>query len=229
MLPANPRLPLWLKLAYTAFVAVLVPIYWTNYGPSNFLYFCDMALLLTLPAIWLESPLLASMPAVGILAPQVIWCLDYVANFFGIHLTGMTDYMFDQTLPLYLRGLSLFHGWLPFLLVYLVWRLGYEPRALAGWTVIAVASMLIAYFFLPGPSPDAGSAAVNVNYGFGMSNTAPQTWMPGWAWFMSLLVGLPTLIFWPTHLALKRWMSGPVGTGQPKGQQNAHGASARAA
>lgn len=211
MPPANPRLPLWLKVAYTAFVAVLVPIYWANYGPSNFLYFCDMALLLTLPAIWLESPLLASMPAVGILLPQIVWCLDFGANLVGLHLTGMTDYMFDAKLPLHLRALSLFHGWLPFLLVFLVWRLGYDRRALAGWTAVAVTAMLIAYFFLPGPSPDAGAAAVNVNYVFGMSSTEPQHWMPGWAWLACLMIGLPALMFWPTHLALKRWLGRPHG------------------
>ena len=46
------RLPLALKLAYTAFMAVLVPVYWSWYGPTNFLYFCDVALLLTLVGIW---------------------------------------------------------------------------------------------------------------------------------------------------------------------------------
>ena len=65
------RLPLWLKLAYTAFMAVLVPVYWYYYGPTNFLYFCDVALFLTLAGIWLESPLLVSMCAVGIVAPQI--------------------------------------------------------------------------------------------------------------------------------------------------------------
>ncbi len=44
----------------------------------------------------------------------------------------MTDYMFKHENSLFLRGLSLFHGWLPFLLVYLVWKLGYDRRALAG-------------------------------------------------------------------------------------------------
>ena len=44
----------------------------------------------------------------------------------------MTDYMFAADHSLFLRGLSLFHGWLPFLLVYLVWKLGYDRRALAG-------------------------------------------------------------------------------------------------
>lgn len=35
------RIPLWLKIAYTAFMAVLIPVYWAHYGPTNFLYFCD--------------------------------------------------------------------------------------------------------------------------------------------------------------------------------------------
>jgi hypothetical protein len=33
---ASNRMPLWLKLAYTAFMAVLVPVYWHYYGPTNF-------------------------------------------------------------------------------------------------------------------------------------------------------------------------------------------------
>lgn len=206
------KLPMALKVIYTAFVAVLVPVYWSNYGPSNFLYFCDMALLVTLIAVWRESALLASMAAVGILMPQMVWCVDFIGLMFGVHLTGMTEYMFDSSLPMHLRALSLFHGWLPFLLVFLVWRLGYEPRALLGWTLLAVAAMCVCYFIMPGPRPDAGSAAVNINYVYGMSNSEPQHWMPGWAWFLSLLVGLPCLMFWPTHLALKRWMPDAGGT-----------------
>ncbi len=62
--------PLWLKLAYSAFLAVLVPYYLKAYGPTNFLYFCDVALLMALVALWTESPIWASIPAVGILLPQ---------------------------------------------------------------------------------------------------------------------------------------------------------------
>jgi hypothetical protein len=40
----TPRqIPLWIKLAYSAFLAVMVPTYWHDYGPTNFLYFCDAA------------------------------------------------------------------------------------------------------------------------------------------------------------------------------------------
>jgi len=48
-IPATPgkmRLPLWLKLAYTGFMTVLVPVYLRNYGPTNFLYCCDASLYL---------------------------------------------------------------------------------------------------------------------------------------------------------------------------------------
>jgi hypothetical protein len=52
------RVPVWLKWAYTGFMAVLVPVYWANYGPTNFIYFCDAALFLTLFAVWTDSALL---------------------------------------------------------------------------------------------------------------------------------------------------------------------------
>ncbi|MFO0925454.1 MAG: hypothetical protein U0736_00215 [Gemmataceae bacterium] len=71
------RLPLGIKLL-TAFVAVLAPYYLHAYGPTNFVYFCDVALLMAVAAVWLESPLLASPPAVGILLPQTLWCIDFL-------------------------------------------------------------------------------------------------------------------------------------------------------
>ena len=74
--------PLWLKMVYSAFVAVLIPVYWYYYGPTNFLYFCDVALILTFIGIWIESPLLISMCAVGIVFVQMIWVLDFVGHFF---------------------------------------------------------------------------------------------------------------------------------------------------
>jgi hypothetical protein len=91
--PAARLIPLWLKLAYTAFMAVLVPVYLRNYGPTKFLYFCDVALIITLIGIWIESPLLVSICAVGILASQTLWVIDFLSNLIGHPLTGLTDYM----------------------------------------------------------------------------------------------------------------------------------------
>ena len=207
--PAS-RLPLWLKLAYTAFMAVLLPVYWANYGPTNFLYFCDVALLITLVGIWIESPLLISMCAVGILASQALWVVDFLSNLIGWPLTGMTDYMFAADHSLFLRSLSLFHGWLPFLLVYLVWRLGYDRRGFPAWTVLAWILMLICFFFVPPPRPDPGLTPVNINYVWGMSDTVAQQWMPPAVWLAGLIILLPVLLYAPVHFLLRRFMPKPV-------------------
>ena len=207
-LPTNkPRkLPIALKLVYSAFMAVLTPVYWHYYGPTNFLYFCDVALILTFFGIWLENAMLVSMCAVGILLPQTLWVADFLSNFLGHPIVGMTNYMFQADHSLFLRSLSLFHGWIPFLLVFLVWRLGYERRAVFAWTALAWALVLICFFFMPPPNPNAGLIPVNINYVWGMKDEVAQTWMSSTAWLFSLLAGLPLLLFLPTHLILKKFM-----------------------
>lgn len=205
LIRASRHLPLPLKIAYTLFMAVLIPVYWHYYGPTNFLYFCDIALILTLIGIWREDALLISMCAVGILAPQTLWVLDFVATFWGFPVTGMTAYMFRAESSLFLRGLSLFHGWIPFLLIYLVFKLGYDRRALLAWTGLAWILIVICFFLMPPPNPDAGLTPVNINYVWGMSDAAAQTWMPTYAWLAFLFAGMPILLFIPTHFILRKW------------------------
>jgi hypothetical protein len=207
------RIPLWLKIAYTGFLAVMIPVYWANYGPTNFLYFCDIALLLTLVGIWREDALLVSLPAVGILLPQLLWCIDFIVQLCGGKMTGMTGYMFDAERSLFLRGLSLFHGWLPFLLIYLVRKLGYDKRALLGWSIISVALCLIAYFLLP----PAGAVLANpntprnVNYVFNLlSDDKPQTWMPPLAYLGVWITALIGIAFVPTHLVVAKFFKQPA-------------------
>ena len=204
------RLPLWLKLAYSAFMAVLVPVYWYYYGPTNFLYFCDVALFLTLAGIWLESPLLVSMCAVGILLPQMIWVVDFFGNMIGLPITGMTDYMFKHENSLFLRGLSSFHGWLPFLLLLLVFKLGYDRRALAAWTALAWVLLPVCFFLMPPPHPDPGLTPVNINYVWGLSDNVAQSWVSPHVWLVGLMVGMPLLLFAPVH-----WLLGRIA---PKGE-----------
>jgi hypothetical protein len=206
MTQAAARVPLWLKLVYSAYMALLVPVYWHYYGPTNFLYFCDVALLLTLIAIWPENALLISMCAVGILVPQAVWVVDFLVNAAGFSMTGMTDYMFDANRSLFLRLLSLFHGWLPFLLVYLVWKIGYDRRAFWSWTVLASMLLTICFFLMPPPTPHPGLTPVNINYVWGTSDTAAQTWVLPYIWFAGLMIGLPLFAFAPTHFILARIM-----------------------
>src|SRR5437762_4384274 len=180
--PTAPRRVPWaVKVLYTAFMAVLVPYYWSAYGPTNFLYFCDVALFLALAAVWTERPLLASMPAVGILLPQSLWMADFLGGLAGRPVTGMTAYMFNPELPPFTRGLSLFHFWLPLLLLGLVARLGYDRRALAAWTVLGWVVLLVCYFPMPAPPRPAGAPPglpVNINYVHGPRAARPPDWLP---------------------------------------------------
>ncbi len=206
------RIPLWLKFAYTGFLAVLIPVYWANYGPTNFLYFCDVALLLALVGIWREDALLVSLPAVGILIPQALWCLDFAVELCGGTLTGMTGYMFDPNHPLFLRGLSFFHGWLPFLLFYLVRKLGYDRMALPGWSILCVALCGIAFFLLPPAGAVLADPKLprNVNYVFGFNDAKPQTLLPPLAYLGAWIAALVTLVFVPTHFLLGKLCPAPV-------------------
>ena len=152
----NRRIPYWLKVAYSAFVAILVPSYWVTYSPWNFLYFCDVALLITAVTMWIENPLLISMQAVAITVPQMVWVVDLLFRVVaGVEITGVTSYMLDSSIPLFLRGLSLFHGWLPFVLLWLLARLGYDSRALGLQTAAAIVILLVSYLFAPAPPPSA--------------------------------------------------------------------------
>ena len=206
--PSHPSrgVPAWAKWGFTAFMALLIPIYSAHYGPTNFLYFCDAALFLTLFALWTSSSLAASMAAVGILIPQLFWCVDFAWELCGFPLTHMTSYMFNAERPLYLRGLSLFHGWLPFLLLFLVRKLGYDRRAFVAWTALAWALCLVAFFLLPpaGAHLANPNTPVNVNYVFGMNDAEPQQWMSPGLYLAVWMTGLVAVFYVPTHCIL-RW------------------------
>jgi hypothetical protein len=70
--------PLWLKIAYGVFVPFLIVVYWPRYGPSNFLWLSDIALFMIAGAVIFEMPLLASMPAVGVLPLEIFWTIDFL-------------------------------------------------------------------------------------------------------------------------------------------------------
>ncbi len=202
---ARARIPLALKIVYSLFVAVVVPWYWINYGPANFLYFCDVALLVTVAGLWLESRLLASMQGLAILLPQLVWMIDFASMaIFRKSPLGMTEYMFNSGIPLFVRGLSSFHIWLPILLAWMIWRLGYDRRAFPLQVVCGWAILLVCYFVLPGPPAPASNpnAAINVNYVHGLGDAHPRTRTHPHLWFAMLMVFFPVAVYLPTHLVL---------------------------
>ena len=209
-IPRHSRVPLWLKIAYTVFLAVMIPVYLVHYGPTNFFYFCDVALLLTFVGIWREDALLVSIPAVGIIFPQILWCLDFFLQLAGVEFTGLTAYMFDENRSLFLRGLSLFHGWLPFLLLYVVLKLGYDRRALAIWSGMVIVLSLIAFFLLPPAGAILSDPALprNVNYVFGLDDTQAQTFLPPLLYLGVWIAAMIVIAALPTHFLLKKLRPG---------------------
>ncbi len=190
-------IPLWIKLAYTAIVLVTVAVYSVKYPLGNFLWFSDIALLITTAALWLESPLLASMVAVGTLLPEILWNVSFFGQLVsGRRVSGLTDYMFDESLPRYLRALSLFHVVLPVLLLWLIARLGYDARALAAQTALAWVVLPLTYW-LTDPK-------LNVNWVYGWG-AKPQQRIPPLLYLALLMAGFAALIHYPTHLVLQRF------------------------
>lgn len=200
------KIPLAAKIAITIFLAVLIPVYWHTYGLTNFLWFCDAALIITAVGMWRESSLLISMCAVGILLPQCLWLADFGSNLLGIHFLGLTSYMFNPQLPLFTRGLSLFHGWLPFLLVWLMIRLGYDKRALAAWTVVAAGLILVCYFFTPSAGTHLANSniPINLNYVYGFNDEQSQTWVNQNVYVIIYFSVLWLVAYLPTHFALRK-------------------------
>lgn len=189
-------IPLWLKIAYTLFICVIVPIYWKQYGPGNFLWFSDIALLVTAVTLWIESSLLASMMAVSVVVLEAIWIIDFVIELIvGTSVIGLSAYMFDSKIPLPIRALSLFHVVLPLLLVWLLYRLGYDRRALLAQTLLAWIVLPLSYF-LTKPSD-------NVNWVYGLGG-GPQKWMPAALYLVMLMIAFPLVLYLPTHLLLKK-------------------------
>jgi hypothetical protein len=166
-------------------------------GPANFLWASDIALLVTVAAVWLESRLLTGMMAVGVLLPELAWSLDFFLRLLtGIDLFGMnaTGYMFASHVTPLFKAFSLFHVFLPLLLLWLIYRLGYDPRALPAQTLLTWVVLAVCYLFT---DPER-----NLNWVFGIGDL-PQTWMPGPLFLLLLMAAYPLCIFFPTHLLLQ--------------------------
>lgn len=188
-------IPLWLKLAYTLFVCVLVPIYWRQYGPANFLWFSDIALLAMVPALWLESPLLVSMMALAVVLPELAWNVDYFYRLLtGVSLIGLTNYMFDTRIPLFIRALSLFHVGLPLLILWMLHRLGYDRRAWLLQTLVAIVVLPLSYVF--------SNPSENVNWVYGLGEK-PQTALPAPLFVGLLMLMFALVVYLPTHWLFK--------------------------
>ena len=189
------RVPLWLKIGWTVWIVVWAPLYWKQYGPQNFLYFCDLGNFFILAALWLESRLIFSWQATGLLLFQSLYTVDLAgAVLTGRHLIGGTEFMFDANVPLFLRLLSLFHAVTPPLLLWAIWRLGYDRQGWKWQTWTTFVVVPINFFWQP---------QYNINWARGILRE--QHTLPGPLYLAAYLVVVPLAVYWPTHLVLQWW------------------------
>lgn len=183
------------KSLFTLFAAITAFIYWHEYGPQNFLWLSDIGLFLTVAALWSTSSLLISIISVGILPLEIVWTLDFCAHILtGTSPVGLTGYMFDLNLPLYLRAISLFHLVLPVLWLALLEKWGYDQRGFKYATILCTA-VFVATYALPHPSE-------NINLIFTPA-FRDLTWISPRGWFIGQIIVLPIFLFWPVHRILE--------------------------
>jgi hypothetical protein len=200
--PGGADIPLWIKVAYTLFVCVLVPVYVRHYGLVNFLWFSDVALLVTVPALWIESRLLASMMALAVVLPELAWNLDFFGRLFtGRRPLGLAANMFDPDTSVLLRGLSLFHVFFPVLLLWMLRQVGYDAGAFAAQTAFGKVLLVLTYAFTD-PSN-------NINWVFG-PGSQPQRRVPSAVYLAAVTVFFPVCVYWPTHQWLRRVLGSPL-------------------
>ena len=189
-------IPLWFKLAYTGFVGIVLALWLRHYGWRNLLWFSDIALIGAVPALWLESAPIASVLAVAVFGPELLWNLDFAFRLLSGHRgPGLTSYMFERERPLVLRLLSLFHVPLPAVLLWLLHAHGYAAAvALPG-------AVLLAALVLPA-SRVFGSAEANINWTYGLART--QERLSPVAYVALLFAGFVLVVFVPTDWLLRR-------------------------
>ena len=153
MLPdaRHPRLPLTLKLAFSAWIVVWVPSVIVLLGPQNFFWVCNLANLLILVGLWRESRLILSTQWLAVALIGLFWGIDVgTAWLTGVHPIGGTAYMLDPDFPTAAKLLSLYHLALPVITGFAVYRVGYDSRALP-WQAALVALLVPLSWWLTDP------------------------------------------------------------------------------
>ncbi len=180
----------WLALAW---LAVYVPAYWQAYGLVNFLFLCNLGVLLTALALWRGGALLLSSQAVGAPLVCAAWMFDAGWRLLsGRHLIGGTEYMWDPQYPLFQRLLSLYHVAWPVVLVAALRRTGYDRRAWAAQGALAAAAIAASRLTEP---------RLNINFAWA-DPIFRRAFEPGWLHLLIVTGALAGVAYGLTHAAL---------------------------
>lgn len=188
-------IPRWVRWAAILWLVLWFPVYWRAWGAANFLHLCDIAVILTCAGLILGNSLLLSSQAVSSLVLDVIWTLDVAWRLIlGRHLVGGTEYLFNAHFALGVRLLSLFHVALPLILLWALWRTGYDRRGFLLQSAIALGALVASRW---------AGAADNINFAF-RDPFFHRAWGPAPLHIAVTFLALAAAVYYPTHLALER-------------------------
>lgn len=178
-----------LRLLFTGWMVFWIPVVLWAYGPQNFLWLCNIAKFVALFALWTRERFLLSSQAGTVCLVGVIWTLDLLV---GVATGGdgavITAYVFDPDLPLPARLASLYHLFLPALVVRILLQRGYDRRGPWVQTGIGGAAVVAAWL-LAGPEQ-------NINWAYGPLGleVLPQPY-----WAMAAVIIYPLVVYVPGH------------------------------
>jgi len=136
------------------------------------------------------------MLAISVVFFEALWNLDFFFRLAtGKSLIGLSAYMFDPGIPLFIRGLSSFHIVLPLLLLWMLHRLGYDHRAFLWQTIVALLVLPLSY--------RVSNAQENVNWVYGLGENR-QRILPAPLFLILLMLLFPLAVYLPTHLLFAR-------------------------
>ncbi|MDE3169372.1 MAG: hypothetical protein KGL75_04440 [Acidobacteriota bacterium] len=194
--------PAWARWGSLVWLAFWIPVYWRAWGAANFVHLCDTAVTLTCIGLWTNNALLISSQAVSALVVDMMWALDAIwAAAFGKHIFGGTEYLFDPSHPLWIRMVSLYHVAIVVVLLWALYRAGYDRRGWALQSWIVAAAFVISRFTPP---------AQNINFAFRLPAVDRPLGPPPLHVAASVLCMI-FVVYWPTHWALRKLFPAPSG------------------
>jgi hypothetical protein len=185
----------WIGLA---FLGVWGPAYAHYWGAQNFLYICDVAVVLTCAGLWLGNSLLLSSQAVSTLVIGTLWALDVAWSTLthGHALIGGTEYMWDARYPLWVRMLSFYHLAVPATALWAIRKVGYDRRAWAFQSGVAAVVLVLSRWVAP---------ERNLNFAQKELVTC-RSWGPAPTHLLFVWGVLVLILYWPVHAVLCRVM-----------------------
>ena len=91
---------------------------------------CNNVALLLAFAFWKRSKFVFTSIASILFIPQMFWIVDFFVRLSGTTFLGVTDYLFVPNYPVIWFILALKHLFLPFIVLWAVWKYGFDKN---GW------------------------------------------------------------------------------------------------